>query len=120
MTRVKVENVMDNNWFHQLLTNGCPFDAIGLIASTASALDLAGFTARRSDEKHRFASFQYDRRVQKVDASICRWNLAQLPEVATFLATLLRSFHAILIELPVVPLVQVVGYTPQGEVFVLP
>jgi hypothetical protein len=37
MTRVEVENVIDNDWLHQLLTNGCPYDAIGLIASTASA-----------------------------------------------------------------------------------
>jgi hypothetical protein len=66
MTRVEVENVMDNDWLNQLLTNGCPFDAIGLIASTASASDLTGFTARHSSVTHRNGSFQYDRTVQKL------------------------------------------------------
>jgi hypothetical protein len=64
------------------------------IVSTASASDLAGF-ACRSDKTHRFGSFQYDRTVQKLDAIIRRWDSAQLPEDATFLATLLRGFHAI-------------------------
>jgi hypothetical protein len=95
MTRVEVENVMDNDWLHQFLTNGCPFDAIGLIVSIASASVLAGFTARRSDDTHRFGSVQYVRTVQKLDAIIHRWDSAQLPEDATILATLPRSFHAI-------------------------
>jgi hypothetical protein len=64
MTRAEVENVMKNDWLHQFLTNGCLFDVIGHIASTGSASDLAGFTARRSDETHRYGSFQYNRTVQ--------------------------------------------------------
>jgi hypothetical protein len=83
MTRVEVENVMDNDWLHQLLTNGCPFDSIGLIASTVSASDVAGFTALRSDVTHRYGSFQYDRTVQKMNAIIRRRDSAQLPEDAT-------------------------------------
>jgi hypothetical protein len=55
-------------WLHQLPTNGGPFDAIGLIASIASASDLAC----RSDETHRFGSFQHDRTEQKLDAIIRR------------------------------------------------
>jgi hypothetical protein len=50
-----------------------------------------GFTARR----RRFDSFQYDRTVQKLDAIIHRWDSEQLPEDATFLPTLSRSFHAV-------------------------
>jgi hypothetical protein len=76
-------------------SNGCPFDAIGLIASTASTSDLEGFMARHSDETQRYGSFQYDRTVQKLDAIIRRWDLTQLSEDATFLATLPRCFHAI-------------------------
>jgi hypothetical protein len=94
MNRVEVENVMENYWLHQLLTNGCPFDAIGLIASTASASDDSDFMARRSNGTHQFGSFQYDRTVQKFDAIIRRWNTAQLPDGATFLATLPHSFRA--------------------------
>jgi hypothetical protein len=55
---------------HQLLTNDCPFDAIGLKASTVSASDLAGFTARRGNKTHCFGSFQYDRTVQKLDVML--------------------------------------------------
>jgi hypothetical protein len=63
MTRVEVENVMKNDWLHQLLTNGRPFDAIGLIASTASASDLRVSPRVVGDEIHRYGSFQYKRTV---------------------------------------------------------
>jgi hypothetical protein len=144
MTRVEVANVINNDWLHQLLIICCSFDAISLIASTASESDLAGFTARRSDETHRFGSLKYDTTVQKLNTIIRRWDLVQLPEDATCLATLPRSFHAICDvennrntrryafhesycmhpydaeqpEVPVVRQIQVVGYTPQSDVFV--
>jgi hypothetical protein len=80
-----------------LLPRGCPLDAFAYLVEYEDPEKLLKFVERRegNDDAFRLGTFQIDATNAWVDKLLRKWDLAQLPNDAQFIATFPKSFHAL-------------------------
>jgi hypothetical protein len=95
LTRQEVEGVPELDWLRMLLARGCPLGAFAYLVEDEDSEKLLKFVDRRAanDDESKLGTFQFDATAAWIDKLLRKWDSAQLPNDAQFIATFPKSFH---------------------------
>jgi hypothetical protein len=89
--------VPELGWLRTLLAHGCPLDPFAYLVEYEDSEKLLKFVERSdaNDDEFRLETFQFDATAAWIDKLLQKWDLAQLPNDAQFIATFSKSFHVL-------------------------
>jgi hypothetical protein len=95
--RQEVEGIPELDLLQMLLVRGCPFDAFAYLVEYEDSEKLLKFVERceANDDEFKLGTAQFDAIDAWVDKLVRKWDLAQLPNDARFIAMFPKSFHVL-------------------------